>query len=237
MTTPHTPHTHREFDQELSEVNGRVLQMCERVGRQLSLAVDSLASGSLDLVDQVLRHEHSVNALERAIDERAGQIIARWQPTAVDLRLLLALVKATTDLERVGDEAKKIALQARKIHADHRPSLLRHIDLGRMSEIAREMLLAAQKSLEQLDPSAAATAARRDIELDDAFRGAIRRLISFMIEDPRTISPCLDLVFIAKSLERIGDHAKNISEYVIYAVKGKDVRHTTPEEIERVAET
>ena len=237
MSTPDTPHTYREFDAELSEVKGLVVHMGERVVRQLSLSLESLASGSPGLIDEVLRHEEAVNTLERTIDLRAGQIIARWQPTAGDLRLLLALVKATTDLERVGDEAKKIALQARKIHADRRPSLAVHMDLGRMSEIASEMLLTSQKSIEQLDPIAAATAARRDIELDDAFRGALRQLISFMIEDPRTISPCLDLVFIAKSLERIGDHAKNISEYVIYAVKGKDVRHTTVEEIERAADS
>jgi len=200
MITPQTPHTHTEFDQELSQVNTLVLQMCERVGHQLVAALEALDTGSQDLIDQVLRHEHEINAMERSIDSRAGQIIARWQPAAADLRLLLALVKSTTGLERVGDEANKIALQARRIYADHRPLLLRQINLRPMAAIAREMLASVQGALDALDAVAASGTARRDTELNEAFGAALRQLITFMIEDPRTISSCLDLVFVAKSL-------------------------------------
>jgi phosphate transport system protein len=202
-------------------------------GRQVEDAVQGLVTGSGALADQVLRHEAVVNVLERSIDELAGQIIARRQPAASDLRLLTALIKSTTDLERIGDEAKKIALCSRKIGAGTRPMLPRYLEIRHMAGVALEMLRSAIASLEKMDLERTAQIVRMDDEVDDAFRAALRRLITFMIEDPRTISACLDIVFIAKALERVGDHAKNISEYVVYAVKGKDVRHISVEEIER----
>jgi len=196
-------------------------------------AIESLASGSPALINQILRHEAVINSLERSIDELAGQIIARRQPTAGDLRFVLAVVGITTDLERVGDEAKKIALQARKISADGGPAHPRIVEVRRMAAIVRHMLGEAVGALERLDPQAAVALAQRDAESDLAFQAVLRQLISFMIEDPRTITGCLDLLFVAKSLERIGDHARNVSEHVVYAAIGKDVRHSTPQEIER----
>src|SRR5262245_19957822 len=210
-----------------------VVQMGERVKRQVEDAVESLASGSPALISQILKHEVVINSLERSLDELSGQIIARRQPTAGDLRFVLAVVGMTTDLERIGEEAKKIALQARKIFAHGMPAQPRTIEVRRMATIVQDMLRQAISALDTLDPRAAVALAKRDEESDLAFQGMLRQLISFMIEDPRTITACLDYLFVAKSLERIGDHARNVSEHVVYASIGKDVRHATPQEIER----
>ena len=223
-------HTSKEYDELMARAHDLVVQMGERVQRQVDDAVESLSSGSPSLINQILRHEAVVNSLERQIDELAGQIIARRQPAAGDLRFVLAVVGLTTDLERVGDEAKKIALQARKIFADGGPAQLRTFEVRRMAAIVQDMLRAAVSALEQLDPHAAVALARRDEESDLVFQGVLRQLISFMIEDPRTITACLDMLFVAKSLERIGDHAVNVSEHVVYAATGRDVRHASAEE-------
>ena len=233
MSSIQTPHTASEFDHQLAQARNLVRQMGARVDRQVIDALECLAFGSRALVDQVLRHEQVINSLERSIDALVGQIIARRQPAAGDLRLLTALIKSTTDLERIGDEAKKIALFARKLSPGDRPHPPQNGEIRRMAQLALEMLRASLASLENLDVEGTAQVLRQDDEVDDAFRGVLRALISYMIEDPRTISGCLDVVFVAKALERIGDHAKNIAEYVIYAVKGKDVRHTTFAEVER----
>ena len=223
-------HTSKEFDELMARAHELVAQMGSRVERQLEDAVESLASGSPALINQILRHEAVINSLERSIDELAGQIIARRQPTAGDLRFVLAAIGMTTDLERIGDEAKKIALQARKIFADGNPAQPRTRELRRMATIVQDMLRSAIVSLETLDPRSAVALARRDEESDLAFQGVLRQLISFMIEDPRTITGCLDFLFVAKSLERIGDHAVNVSEHVVYATTGRDVRHASVEE-------
>ena len=233
MSSPPPPHTAKGYDDELRQARALVQQMGARVERQARDAIECLAPGSLDLINQVLQHEAAVNALERAIDELAGQIIARRQPAAGDLRLRLAVLKVTTDLERIGDEAKKIALRARKLLDDDVPRLPRIRDLRRMAMIAIDMLHGALAALGELDLVGTAGVIRRDAEVNEAFRAMLRQLISFMIEDPRTISACLDLLFAAKALERIGDHAKNIAEHAIYAVKGADVRHATVARIEQ----
>lgn len=222
-------HTSKEFDELMARAHRLVVQMGERVRRQVDDAVESLASGSPALINQILRHEAVVNSLEREIDQLAGQIIARRQPTAGDLRFVLAVAGVTTDLERVGDEAKKIALQARKIFADGKPAP-RSVEMRRMAGIVQDMLRSAIAALESLDPRTAVALARRDEESDLVFQGVLRQLISFMIEDPRTITACLDFLFVAKSLERIGDHAVNVSEHVVYAATGRDVRHASLEE-------
>jgi phosphate transport system protein len=233
MSSPPPPHTAKGYDDELRQARALLQQMGVRVERQARDAIECLAPGSQDLINQVLRHEAAVNALERAIDELAGQIIARRQPAAGDLRLLLAVLKVTTDLERIGDEAKKIALRARKPLDDDMPRLPRIRDLQRMAMVAIDMLHGALAALGELDLVGTAGVIRRDAEVNEAFRAMLRQLISFMIEDPRTISTCLDLLFVAKALERIGDHAKNIAEHAIYAVKGADVRHATVARIEQ----
>jgi phosphate transport system protein len=202
--------------------------MGARVERQVADAVECLASGSNLLIEQVLRHEAEVNALERSVDALAERIIARRKPAAGDLRLLLAFIKSTTDLERIADEAKKIALRARGIAGERWASRPRHAEVATMARLAQELVSQAIGALEGLDVSRVADAAERERQLDASLRGVLRGLVTYMIEDPRTISGCLDMVFVAKSLERIGDHATNIFEHVVYAVRGEDVRHASP---------
>jgi len=233
MPTSQAPHTLKDFDVELENASDLLLQMGARVERQVQDAVECLAGGSRSLVEQVLRHEWDINELERRIDELASQIIARRQPAAGDLRLLTAVLKTTTDLERIGDEAKKIALLARKIHSDGGPRVPRRTELRAMAKIAAGMLHAALAAFERLDIQGIADVVRRDAEVNEDFRAILRQLITYMIEDPRTITASLDLVLVAKALERIGDHGKNIASHVIYAAKGADVRHATLAELEQ----
>ncbi len=233
MSSPKPPHTSKEYEQQLEQAHALVLQLGARVERQAVDAIECLASGSAMLIDQVLRHEALINTLELSIDELASQIIARRQPAANDLRLLTAVLKVTTDLERIGDEAKKIALQARKARSGGGPRQPRQVEVRRMAQIALGMLRRALDAFERLDLQGTVEVVRRDADVNDAFRAILRQLITYMIEDPRSISASLDLLLVAKALERIGDHAKNIAEHVIYAVKGADVRHVTIAEIER----
>lgn len=204
-----------------------MLQLGARVERQVSDAIESLGNGSDSLIDQILKHEIVINALEMKIDALVGQIIARWQPTAGDLRMLMAVIKSTTHLERIGDEAKKIALHARHQSAGGGQMLPRYVEIQRMAQMVLAMLASSLAGFERMEIGGAGGVAEKDLAVDDAFVSVLRQLISFMIEDPRTISGALDVVFVAKSLERIGDHAKNIAEQVIYAVEGRDIRHAS----------
>jgi len=233
MSTPQGPHTSKGYDHQLAQAHALALQMGARVERQARDAIECLASGSASLIDQVLRHELVINSLERSIDELTSQVLARRQPAAGDLRLLIAVLKATTDLERIGDEAKKIALLARQARLEGAPRLAREAELRRMTRVAVGMLRHALDAFERLDLEGTADVVRRDADVDEAFRGILRQAILAMIHDPRTISAGLDLVFVAKALERIGDHAKNIAGHAIYAAKGADVRHATVAEIEQ----
>jgi phosphate transport system protein len=224
----HEAHTSSEFDELLGRARLLLARMGARVERQLDDAIECLGSGSTLLIDQVMRHELEINELERSVDELAGRIIARRKPTANDLRLVLAFIKSTTDLERIADEAKKIALCAGRIAADRWASRPRHTELASMARTAVELLHQAVGALDELDASRVADAAAREEQLDASLRGVLRSLITYMVEDPRTITSCLDLLFVAKSFERIGDHATNIFEHVIYAVRGENLRHTAP---------
>lgn len=231
-----TDHTSKDYDGALEHARELLSLMGARVERQLADAIECLHTGSPALVAQILRHETEVNGLERAIDELTGQIIARRQPAARDLRLLMALLGATTDLERAGDESKKIALYARSIFAAGRPLLARISELWPMADLVRDMLHEALVGIEALDPRSAAALVRRDLEANEGFRAVLARLAGIMVEDPRAISTCLDILFVAKSLERIGDRAKNIGEHAVYAAMGKDVRHATVHELERLVQ-
>lgn len=227
-------HTSKDFDGAIERARSLVALMGARVERQLADATRSLETGSAALIDQILRGEAEVNALERSIDELAWQIIARRQPAARDLRLLMALQTVTTDLERVGDEAKKIALCARSLFATGWPGLAHVRDLRPMGSLVHEMLRQSLQAIARLDPQAAAVLVRRDLEVNEGFAAVLRQLVSLMVEDPRTISACLDILFVAKSLERIGDHAKNVAEHAVYAAMGEDVRHATAQEIDEL---
>jgi phosphate transport system protein len=174
-----------------------------------------------------------VNALEVQVDEDCSHIIARRQPAARDLRMIMMMVKTITDLERSGDEATKIARTAQRIYEQDRMYKPRFNEIKSMVGLVREMLRTSLDSFARLDVSQTVEVAKQDEQVDEQFRAAMRQLITFMLEDPRTISMSLEVLFVAKAIERIGDHAKNISEYVVYMVKGKDIRHTSLEEIQR----
>jgi phosphate transport system protein len=226
-------HTSKQFDAELEAVRARVLQMGGFVEEQIKVALDALMAGDLQLCEKVEKNDRTVNAFEVGIDEDVSTIIARRQPAAGDLRMLMTVVKTITDLERIGDEAAKIARMAKLIYSSDRLQQPRMAEIRRMSTIALGMLRKSLDAFARLDLAASAEVVRQDRHVDEEFRGTLRQLITFMMEDPRTISMSIEILFIAKAIERIGDHAKNISEYVIYMVKGKDVRHVTLEEIER----
>jgi phosphate transport system protein len=225
-------HTSKQFDAELESVRSRVLQMGGLVEEQIIRAMEALGSGDMPLIDKVIAGDHRVNAMEVELDELCSHIIARRQPAAVDLRLLITVIKTITDLERIGDESEKIARMAKLIHTAERLHMPR-LDLGHVAERALSMLRQSLDAFARLDVAEAMRVVRQDSEVDDAFRAIMRQLITFMMEDPRTISRSLEILFIAKAIERIGDHSKNMAEYVIYMVKGRDVRHTSIEELER----
>ena len=225
-------HTSKQFDAELENVRSRVLQMGGLVEEQIIRAMDALAAGDMQLIDKVIADDHRVNGMEVELDELCSHIIARRQPAAVDLRLLITVIKTITDLERIGDEAEKIGRMAKLIHTAERLHMPR-MDLSHVADRALAMLRQSLDAFARLDVSEAMRVVKQDEEVDDAFRAIMRQLITFMMEDPRTISRSLEILFIAKAIERIGDHAKNMAEYVIYMVKGRDVRHTSIEEVEK----
>ncbi len=228
-------HISKKFDAELEAIRSRVLQMGGLVEQQIMRAMEVLAYGDLALADQVIADDHRVNALEVGIDDDCTHIIAKRQPTASDLRMVMAVVKTITDLERIGDEAQKIARMSKQLHQSGARMNHQLADVRYACNITLDMLKTSLDSFARLDVSGAAKVVRQDEEVDERFRAILRQLMTFMMEDPRTISASIDILFIAKAIERIGDHAKNMSEYVVYLVKGKDVRHITPEELERVA--
>ncbi len=228
-----TEHTLKQYDAELEAVRAKVLQMGGLVEQQIVNALESLVSVNPKLAQEVMESDHRVNALEVQVDEDCSHIIARRQPTASDLRMIMMVVKTITDLERIGDEATKIARVAQKIYESDRMYKPRFNEIHSMVGLVREMLRTSLDAFARLDVSKTVEVARQDEQVDEQFRAAMRQLITFMLEDPRTISMSLEVLFVAKAIERIGDHAKNIAEYVVYMVKGKDVRHTTVDEMER----
>ncbi|HJT62669.1 MAG TPA: phosphate signaling complex protein PhoU [Burkholderiales bacterium] len=219
-------HASKQYDLDLGSIRSRVLAMGGLVESQIRRAIDALASGDLQLSDEVIAADHKVNAMEVALDGDCSQLIVRRQPAANDLRMIFAITKTVTDLERIGDEAQKIARMAKNIHqrgAAQAPPL---VEVRHAAEAAISMLRRTLDAFARLDCNTAAEVIRDDAGIDTEFRSILRQLITYMMEDPRTISTALDVVWIAKAIERIGDHAKNMAEYVIYIVKGTDVRHT-----------
>jgi len=224
-------HTIRQFDADMEAVRTGVLTMGGLVEAQLARAIGALENDAAEgLIDQVGADERQINRMQIQIDQQCSQIIAKRQPAAGDLRMVLTIVKITNDLERIGDEVKKVAYKANSAE-DDRLVQVRFYDIVRAAGLAQRMLRMALDAFARLDLAAAAEIVDSDDELDAAFGGILRQLISYMMEDPRTISASLEIVFMAKSIERIGDHAKNIAEAVVQAVKGTDVRHATAAEI------
>ncbi len=226
-------HISKQFEADLDTTRTRVLQMGGLVEAQILAAIQAFVAGDDALIAQVVENDARVNGYEVAIDGACNHIVVKRQPAASDLRLIMAISKIVTDLERVGDEAKKIARMAKKIHEFGAHHALRFPAIRHAGQIAVKMLRQALDSFARLDASSAAEVLKEDSDLDAEFRSVLRQLITYMMEDPRTITTSLDTVWVAKAIERVGDHSKNVAEQVIYIVKGTDVRHTSFADIER----
>ncbi len=229
-------HLSTQFDSELSGISGRVLEMGGLVEMQVAQAMYALSNFSAETAGQVMQAEGRVNQMEVDIDADLSNIIARRQPTARDLRLLIAISRAIANLERVGDEAARIARIVQRLISTGVSSRLRLpvADLGFEADLAIAQLRKALDAFARLDTARALEVLKQDDLIDQEFEGLLRKLITYMMEDPRTISASIDLVFVAKAIERVGDHAKNLAEAIIYVVKGTDVRHHPLDVVENV---
>ena len=231
--TDNSQHTHKQFDTELEELREKVLLMGGKVENQLNKAIKALTKADVELSDLVVEEDNSVNSLEIEIDENLSSIIARRQPIAIDLRTLLAISKITTDLERIGDEASKIARMTKLIYKSEHLQFPKVTIVKSIGNLASDMLQKSLDSFARLDVKTSFSVLESDYEVNEQFQLIIRKLITFVLEDPRTISAALELLTIAKAFERIGDHSKNISEHVVYLVKGTDVRHTSIDNVRK----
>ena len=229
-------HLSTQFDAELSGISSRVLEMGGLVESQVVQALFALTQFNGEVASEVLREEERVNQMEIEIDRDLSAIIARRQPTARDLRLLIAVSKTIANLERVGDEAARIARTVQRLINTGVNSRLRLpvSDLSFGADLAIAQLRKALDAFARLDTGKALEVLKEDNQIDQEFEGLLRKLITYMMEDPRTISASIDLVFVAKAIERVGDHAKNLAEAIIYVVKGTDVRHTSLADVENV---
>lgn len=217
-------HISSRFNQELQNIHQQVLAMGGLVQQQLRDALVALSENNGDLGETVIHRDYQVNAMEVAIDETCTQIIARRQPTASDLRLLIAVIKTITDLERIGDEAERIARMA--VHKAREAYLVKHyVEIGHLGQQAERMLTQALDAFARMDVKTALDMIHEDVKVDQEYDSIIRQLVTYMMQDPRSIPVALDIMWSARALERIGDRSRNIGEYVMYFVKGKDIRH------------
>lgn len=233
MATNSSQHISQQFEAELQDIRSRVLAMGGLVEQQVTHALKALKTADNEIARSVIETDQQVNELEMSIDEECIQIIALRQPTAGDLRLVSVILKTITDLERIGDEANMIARRALNLSNKDRPKK-NYRELSTLGNHVRGMLRDALDAFARLDVDAALAVAREDVDVDEEYESFIRTMITYMMEDPRTISRVLDLMWSARALERIGDHARNLCEYVIYLVEGKDVRHLSVEHMEKI---
>ena len=227
-------HLSSQFDAELNSISTHVLEMGGLVESQLHQAIYALVNMSQETAQQVLETENRINQMEVDIDHAIISTIGRRQPTARDLRFLMAISRITQNLERAGDEVARIARMVKSIIESGSPRSLPVSELRLASDLAGELLRKTLDSFARLDTAMALIIIKDDNAIDVEYDGFLRKLITYMMEDPRTISASLDLLFLAKSLERVGDHAKNIAEQIIFVVKGADVRHTPMSQVESV---
>jgi phosphate transport system protein len=226
-------HISRRFNEDLEQIRGRVLAMGGFVEDQLAKAVTALVEGDSRLGESVVQDDFQVNAMEVTIDEECSRILATRAPAASDLRLIVAIIKAITDLERMGDECEKIGLIAARLAVEERPAN-KYREVKHLGRLVQSIVHDTLDAFARLDPDAALRVARMDKAVDEEYEAIQRQSITFMMEDPRNISRALDVMWIVRALERIGDHAKNICEYVIFMVHGKDIRHIRLEDVETV---
>ena len=228
-------HSSKQYDQELEAIRSKVLLMGGMVETQFESAMECFRAGDPERADRVMAEDQAVNQLEVQLDDACSHLIVRRQPTANDLRTVMASIKVITDLERIGDEASKIARTSKSLFERGNTSFA-HYDMVRtIAKATGELLHDALDAFARLDGKQALELIAADESIDHEFRTILRNLITFMMEDPRTISSALDTLWVAKAIERIGDHAKNIAEYVIYVVEGRDIRHSKPVAIEQPA--
>jgi phosphate transport system protein len=218
-----TIHLSRQFDEDLERLRSSVLQMGGIVETQISMTIKAYTEKTSGTALAVLENDREVNALEKSIDDDCIHIIAKRQPTASDLRLIMGVSKMVTDLERSGDEVKKVAKSIRRIQER---KLETTTDIRHLAKAASTQLRRALDTFARLDTAEAAAVILADEDLDTEFKSVVRQLITYMMEDPRTIATSLDIITMARAIERVGDHAKNIAEQVIYIVEGRDVRHS-----------
>ena len=218
-------HLSSQFDEELGRLRTHVLQMGGMVETQVSAAIEAYSAGEISAVKSIVESDRKINDLEKAIDDDCAHVIAKRQPTASDLRLVLGISKIVTDLERAGDEAKKIAKGVRRIYeAGHLPSQY-GIGIRHLAEAALNLVRQSLDAFARLDVPLAQEVIKADSDVDTEFKSIIRQLITHMMEDPRTITTSIEIISIARAIERIGDHAKNVAEQVVFIVEGRDIRH------------
>jgi phosphate transport system protein len=221
-------HSSKQYDMDLEAIRSKVLQMGGLVESQFNEAIECFRSGNIEQADRVIKGDENVNRLEVTLDDTCSHLIVKRQPAANDLRTVMATLKVITDLERIGDESTKIARTAKSLQERGPSGAFNHYESIRViAGSTADLLHDALDAFARLDEKQAATIIAQDEVIDHEFRSILRSLITFMMEDPRTISAAIDTLWVAKAIERIGDHAKNIAEYVIYVVQGKDIRHTT----------
>ncbi|MEC5209690.1 phosphate transport system protein [Psychrobacter sp. PL15] len=226
-------HTSKSFNQDLTETTDLFLEMGELAGKQVAQAMHALIEGDVHLAHQVVEQDSAVNQLEVQIDEHILLLVAKRQPAARDLRYVMAVSKGVVDIERIGDEAAKIAHMAQQVAADNSSNTYCYHEVQHLSNQVRMMLHNALTAFENLQAERAFEVMRSDGNVDFEYQSAIRALMTYVMEDPRQVSQVINMMWVLRALERIGDHARNIAELVIYISSGTDVRHSDFETVQQ----